>query len=264
MERCWSDSYGLGLGQVWSSCKSGNEPSGSKKCCATVTFSEGRNGDFYCKTVSISEIKKRRWWMNECGASVEWYCKGNPSTGREFRPSATLFIINPTCTGLGLNPGISGKKPSINRQSHGTASMGSDTVKALDGGLWSQWKKSWPIVQPCPWTSMLGFRKKKHEKLVKSGQMGQNYDRILQDVSKAASLPAFSWLSIIKRSKTLRLCDYWRLKQGSGDQLLSRFDPRTGHVEFMMEKLALRHVYLQLLQFFSPSVSFHHCSILIC
>jgi hypothetical protein len=51
-----------------------------------------------------------------------------------------------------------------------------------------------------------------------------------------------------------RLYDYWQLKPGSGDQPRSGFDLRTSHVEFMVDKLILGHVYLQLLQFFPVSV----------
>ena len=49
--------------------------------------------------------------------------------------------------------------PSINRQSHGTASMGSATAKALEGVFEVSGKKLWPILQPRPGPSMLGFRK---------------------------------------------------------------------------------------------------------
>ena len=42
----------------------------------------------------------------------------NRSTRRKICPSATLSTTNPTWTGLGVNPGLRGERPTTNRLGH--------------------------------------------------------------------------------------------------------------------------------------------------
>jgi hypothetical protein len=56
--------------------------------------------------------------MNEYGALVEWYVQ---EKSRRTCPSAALYIINPTCSGPRLNPGLHGEGPATKPLNHGTA-----------------------------------------------------------------------------------------------------------------------------------------------
>jgi hypothetical protein len=56
--------------------------------------------------------------MYECGSVVEWYWGGgNCSAQTKTCPSVTLFITDPTLTGLGSNPGNFGKRQATNCRS---------------------------------------------------------------------------------------------------------------------------------------------------
>lgn len=56
--------------------------------------------------------------MNECKALVEWVTWKNQSTLRKIHFNATLSTINPTWSGLRLNPGLYNNSPVIHCPSH--------------------------------------------------------------------------------------------------------------------------------------------------
>jgi len=57
--------------------------------------------------------------MEHCWNNID-----RENLAEKLAPSATLSTTNPTCAGLGSNPGMRGQEPSTNRLSHRMASYG--------------------------------------------------------------------------------------------------------------------------------------------
>jgi hypothetical protein len=72
------------------------------------------------------EKSMAHWWNDTYRGKREYW--------ERTCPSATLSTKSPTQSSLGLNPGLRGERPDTDRLSHGTGSIVSVTVRAIEVG----------------------------------------------------------------------------------------------------------------------------------
>ena len=74
---------------------------------------------YYLATPLLSYITRRQWLINEYGALVGWHWLGETEMRIEKTVQCHFVTTNLTRTGLTLNPGLQGEKPTINRLTNG-------------------------------------------------------------------------------------------------------------------------------------------------